>query len=139
MYDTILVPTDGSDGANRAVEHALDLADRYGATLYAIYVVDTSRYGEPSLSSTELVLDELEDFGTDLLGTVADRADTAGVETVTRVRHGTPDEEILDYADEVDADVVVLGFQGHSQRHAANIGSVARRVSRRSSRPVLTV
>jgi len=63
MYDTILVPTDGSDPANRAVEHALALADRYDARVHALYCVETHRYGEPALSSTEIVLDQLEDQG----------------------------------------------------------------------------
>ena len=43
MYDRILVPTDGSEPAAAAVRHALDLADRYDATLHALFVVDTDK------------------------------------------------------------------------------------------------
>jgi nucleotide-binding universal stress UspA family protein len=42
MYDQILVPTDGSDGTRGAVDHAIDLAATYDATLHTIYVVDTN-------------------------------------------------------------------------------------------------
>jgi nucleotide-binding universal stress UspA family protein len=139
MYETILVPTDGSDSANRAVEHALELAERFDSMLHAMYVVDTSRYGEPALSSAELVLNELEEEGNDLVAEIADRADNVGITTETLVRHGRPDEEITDYADDIDADVVVMGFQGHSHRVEGNMGSVARRVARSTDRPVLTV
>ncbi len=42
MYREILVPTDGSKAAERAIHHALDLAETYGARIHALYVVDTS-------------------------------------------------------------------------------------------------
>lgn len=136
MYDTVLVGTDGSDPANRAVEHALSIADQYDAVVHAIAVVDTGRYGEPALSSTELVLEELEDRSRDLLGDIADRGDNRGVEVVTRTCHGNPHAEIVGYADEVDADLTVIGASGLSQT-GHHIGSVADRVVRGTDRAVL--
>jgi nucleotide-binding universal stress UspA family protein len=138
MYDTILVPTDGSDPANRAVEHGIELAERFGATLHALYVVDTTRYGEPALSSAEIVLQELEEDGTALVTDIAERADNHGVTVETRVCHGAPHAEIITYADEVNADLVVMGYQGHSHSMAGHMGSVADRVTQRAGRPVLT-
>jgi len=139
MYDTILVPIDGSDGSNRAIEHALELGERYDASLHAIYVVDTRLYGEPGLSSTELVTDEIEDRGQDFLAEFAERADNQNVPVETRCCHGVPNREIVAYADEIDADVIVLGFQGHTHKREGNIGSVAERVIRAGERPVFTV
>jgi nucleotide-binding universal stress UspA family protein len=138
MYDTILVGTDGSDGANRAVEHALSLGAEYGATVHAISVVDTSRYGEPALSSTELVVDNLEDRAHDLLEEIKERGEGVEVEVVTRSCHGRPHEEVLAYADEVNADLVVLGRHGlaGSRRH---VGSVADRVVAQTDHPVQLV
>jgi nucleotide-binding universal stress UspA family protein len=138
MYDTILVPTDGSDPANRAVEHGLELAERFGATLHGLYVVDTRRYGEPALSSAEIVLQELEEDGTALVSKIAERGDNRGVAVETRVCHGAPHEEIITYADDIDADLVVLGYQGHSHSIEGHMGSVADRVTQRAGRPVLT-
>ena len=137
MYETILVPMDGSDGSNRAAEHALELADRFDSTLHALFVVDTRRYGEPGLSSTEIVVDELEDHGHALVDDFASRADNIDVETETRVCHGVPHDEIIEYATDVDADVIVMGYQGHT--HRQKIGSVVERVVRDGSRPVFTV
>lgn len=139
MYDTILVPIDGSDGSNRAVEHALELGQRYDAALFAIYVVDTRLYGEPGLSSTELVIDEIEDRGQEFLAEFAERADDESIPVETRCCHGNPHREIVAYADEIDADVIVIGFQGHTHKRAGNIGSVAERVIRYGDRPVFTV
>jgi nucleotide-binding universal stress UspA family protein len=139
MYDTILVPIDGSDGSNRAIEHGLELGERYGAGMHAIYVVDTRLYGEPGLSSTELVVDEIEDRGQEFLADFAERADDQDLPVETRCCHGVPHREIVDYANQIDADVIVLGFQGHTHKRGGNIGSVAERVIRTGERPVFTV
>jgi nucleotide-binding universal stress UspA family protein len=138
MYDRILVPTDGSEPANRAVEHTLELAERYGSTIYVLHVVDTARYGEPALSSAEIVINELEERGYEILEEVADRADDRGVTAKTKLCHGPPHQEITDYADEVDTDLIVLGYQGQSHKIKDQIGSVAERVVRTADRPVLT-
>lgn len=138
MYSTILVPTDGSDSANRAVEHAIELAERFDAALHAMYVVDTNRYGEPALSSAEVVLHELEEDGHRLVSAVADRADNTGITTDTMVCHGRPHEEIIDYADDIDADLIVMGYQGQGHRLEGHMGSVADRVTQSAGRPVLT-
>lgn len=136
MYDTILVGTDGSDPANRAVEHALLLAEQYDAAVHAIAVVDTSRYGEPALSSAELVLEELEDRSNELLRDIAERADNRDLDVTTRTCHGDPHSEIIDYADDIDADLTIIGSQGASET-VHHIGSVASRVVRGTDRAVL--
>ena len=138
MYDTILVPTDGSDPANRAVEHALELADRYDASVHAMYCVETHRYGEPALSSTEIVLDNLEDKGAAMLEELNDRAETVGVDCDWHVCHGRPWEQVRETADEMDADLIVIGYQGQSHTRTSRIGSVAERIVRTADRPVLT-
>ncbi|ELY45459.1 universal stress protein [Natronorubrum tibetense] len=138
MYDTILVPTDGSDPANRAVEHALELAERYDARVHAMYCVETHRYGEPALSSAEIVLDRLEERGAGMLNELAERAENVGIECNTNVCHGRPWEAVQEKGDELDADLIVIGFQGHGHKRTARIGSVAERVVRTANRPVLT-
>ncbi|MFD1563364.1 universal stress protein [Haloarchaeobius amylolyticus] len=138
MYDTILVPTDGSDPANRAAKHALALAEQYDAQVDALYCVETHRYGEPALSSAEIVLNDLEERGQALLDDLADRGDNYGIEVSTCLCHGRPWEEIRARADDVDADLIVIGYQGQSHSRGGKIGSVAERVVRAADRPVLT-
>lgn len=139
MYERILVGTDGSASANRAVVHAMDQAELTGATLHVIFVVDTTRYGEPALSSAELVTDDIEDWGQTQLAEVVERAEPLGVETETRCCHGAPHLEIIEYADGIDADLVVLGYQGQSHSGGSQIGSVTDRVVQNLGRPVLVV
>lgn len=137
MFQRILVPVDGSEKADRAVEYALELANRHDGRLHALYVVDTTVYGEPALSSTESVLTELEDHGNDVLDDVVETAEYSAIEVTTRCCHGDPAEEIVAYADTEDVDVIVMGAQGATRRDA--VGSTASRVLRESPRPVLTV
>ncbi|MFC7210381.1 universal stress protein [Natronoarchaeum sp. GCM10025321] len=139
MYETILVPTDGSEPANRAVEHALELADRYDAHVHTIYCVETNRYGQPALSSSELVLDDLEDRGATMLDEVDDRAADIGIESDQTVCRGGPWEEVHKKALEIDADLIVIGSRGQSHQRTGRIGSIAERILRSPDRPVLTV
>ncbi len=133
MYETILVATDGSEPSNRATDHAIDLAATFDADLHAIYVVDTRRYGASMAGGSEAALGELESRGQELLEDVALRADTA---VMTDVRDGRPHQEIGAYADEIDADLVVLGNRGLGD--SSEIGSTAERVVRYVDRPVIT-
>lgn len=139
MYRSLLVATDGSERADRAVSHGLDLAERSDAVVHAIHVVDTSREGEPALSSAELVLDDLEDQGWEHVDEIERLAADRGLTTVTKLCHGRPDREILSYADEADIDLLVLGYSGESHTRTDNIGHVSERVVRDASRPVLLI
>jgi len=139
MYDTILVAIDGSAPANRAVTHALEQAERTGATVHALYVVDTDRYAEPALSSMELETNEIEQWGEAQLQEVVERGEGVDVAVETRCCHGKPHVEIIGYGDEIDADLVVVGYQGHSHSKGTQIGSVTDRVVQNAGRPVLVV
>jgi nucleotide-binding universal stress UspA family protein len=136
MFDSVVVATDGSESVQRAVDVALDLAERFDATVHALYVVDASEVE----SSPESVRDELrsalEADGEAALSTVAERA---SVDVTTAVREGRPAAEITAYAREVDADVVATGTRGRHGENRFLIGSVAERVVRTCDRPVLTV
>lgn len=137
MYDTILVATDGSADANRAATHALEQAEQHGAELHAIFVVDTDRYAEPALSSTELETNEIEDWGNRELSEIGGRGEELEIAVTTRCCHGKPYLEIINYADEIDADLIVLGYHGHSHAKGEQIGSVTDRVVQNAGRPVL--
>ena len=150
MYDTILALVDDRDPTNRAIEQALTLADEYGASVHAIYCVETHRYGEPALSSAELLLTRQEERGQALLEDLATRADTAGVEFTSSICHGRPKDVIPREAGELEADLLVVGYQSHgqgqrqrrrrSQRRPQDgaVGNVARRVDRSTDRPIVT-
>ncbi len=139
MFETVVIATDGSESAERAVRMALDLADRFDATVHALSVVDA---GDVSATPEELQ-DDLEsaltDAGEDAVTAVEQQATEAGCDVVTAVREGDPADEILAYADECDSDVIAMGTRGRHGEHAFLLGSVAEALVRHADRPVLTV
>lgn len=137
MYESILVPTDGSEHAERAYERGLTLAEQFDADVHVQHVVDTSRHPETALSESQLLVADVEDDGQRLLKQCASEATGRGVGVTTRSCHGDPGEEILDYADENDVDLLVMGYQGED--HQRSLGSTTSRVVRSMDRPVMVV
>jgi len=147
MYDNILIPTDGSETANVAMSHAVDLAAQYGARLHALYVVDIDavNFG----LGTEQVdrikqgnfgeMYDLQEKADDATGAVVDAAAEHDVAVHEEVRVGTPHEVIAGYADNNDIDLVVMGSHGRSGVRRALLGSVTERVLRSTHIPVLVV
>lgn len=137
QYETILLPTDGSEHAEQAAEVAFDLAAEHDATVHTLFVVDTPLYGEPALSSVEVFVDQIGDDGADLLSELVGRGKVRGVPVERAVRHGIPHEVIVGYADEVDADLIVMGYRGRT--HRLRRGSVVERVLDDTDRQVLVI
>lgn len=132
MFDTVVIATDGSTSVERAVSAALDVADRFdAAAVHALYVEDTERDDELEGEASGGDAD-----ASTALDAVAARTDQT-VETA--VREGNPVAEIVDYATEVDADLVATGTRGRHGAHSFLLGSVAEGVVRQCPIPVLTV
>lgn len=138
MYDDILVPTDGSPAATAAIDHAVDLAKTYDATIHALYVVDASAFSSIEAGS-ELVIDALEEEGQRAVEEVTDAAAEAGVDVETNVVSGTAYRRILDHIDSENVDLVVMGTHGRSGVERFLLGSVTERVVRTADVPVLTI
>lgn len=137
MYRQILVPTDGSEGSKAAVEHAIDLATAYGAVLHTLYVIDTNVGAEAGMVG---IFDTLEEAGENAIEDVLQQVEAADVETARgEVVQGTPHRAILEYTDEHDIDLVVMGTHGRTGIDRYLLGSVTEKVVRLSEVPVLTV
>ncbi|MFB6281781.1 MAG: universal stress protein [Haloferacaceae archaeon] len=138
-YDRVLVPTDGNDGVERALDHALRLADDHGATVHALSVVDR-RLTRAAADAREEVADRLRERSAAAVADVAAAVEDAGLTAETEVREGVPDKAIVEYADEVGIDLIVIGTYGRTGRdRLANLGSVTERVVENADRPVLVV
>lgn len=139
MYDTILVPYDGTDEARRGAEHAIDLAAAVGATVHALYVIDLP--GTPRTvyvrDDEESMREEYRAYGEGVTGEVCEMAAEAGVECEAVIRSGAPAEEIVTYAEEEGMDAIVMGsaYQG---KFRAVLGSTSDKVVRTSTVPVIT-
>jgi nucleotide-binding universal stress UspA family protein len=129
-YHDVLVATDGSDGSAAAVEHALGVAERTGATLHALYV------GEEDDGVAGRVLDRVAER-VEAAGEAATARDETAPSPVTAVRTGTPHEEIVAYAEEAGCDLIVMGTHGRTGVGRYLLGSVTERVVRLADVPVL--
>jgi len=143
MYERILLPTDAAEGTELAIDHAVAVADHAGAELHLLYVVDSDVYssysGDEYVHEFEGLEAALEQVGEAALESAAEAAAEADVETTTVVRHGDPHKQILEYADEADVDLLVMGSKERSGEYRQLLGSVTDRVARLASRPVTIV
>ena len=137
MYERILIPTDGSTGTAHVAMQAIDLAEQYGSTLHVLNVVD-SDVGS-MLSDIQETKEELEQQGERAVERVETMAEIHGVDAETDVVQGDPADQILEYADEIDADAIVAGTHGRSGVKRQLIGSVAERLVRHADCPVMTI
>jgi len=137
MYDTLLVPTDGSAAATTAVEQALTLAAQFDATLHAIHVVDRTDY---PVETDELAA-ELAERGTETVDAISERAAEQGVECTTEVldTDNPVHEALIEDATDHNVDLIVMGTRGRTGLNRLVLGSVAERTLRASPIPVLTV
>ncbi len=140
MYDTVLVPTDGSDTVEQTLLHALRLASDTDATIQVLYVVDTRAIHAADPDDRDEVEADLEAAGETAVEVVADRAAAEDIEVETAIRRGTPDKEIVRHADETDTDVIVIGTDGKTPREKLQaLGSVSERVVENAPIPVFVI
>lgn len=136
MYENILLPYDGSEGASEVLHHASELAHWADATIQVLYVADTTR---DSVTVVEgHTVDALARQGVDVVDEAAKTLDTLGVSYNTDVVQGNPAPTIVEYAERYDHDLVVMPTHGREGVSRYLIGSVSEKVVRLSSVPVLT-
>jgi len=139
VFRNILVPTDGSKAARRAAEHAIELAKQDDATVHALYVMDMGDADFVAVpSDIAETRSRMEKKGEEYTGEIAEMAAEAGVDCVTVVQSGIPEDEILEYAHEHDVDLVSMGKRGRSDPDKLLIGSTTQRVLAHADVPVHT-
>jgi nucleotide-binding universal stress UspA family protein len=140
-YDDILLPTDGSEAASAAIEHAIALAGRYDATIHALSVVDLSALAGSYDGGAAVpgVIESLEGGSEQAVSEVAERCERHGVDVRTEVTQGTPYQAIGAYVEEGGIDLVTMGTHGRTGLGRYLLGSVTERVVQTSKVPVLTV
>lgn len=137
MYEHVLLPTDGSDAAEVAIDEALGVAELTDATVHALSVVEDASY-PPVPDAAVATLDEsMREVAEAALGEVRSRATERGLEYQAAVKRGAPAEQILDYADAADVDLIVMGTQGRSNLDRVLLGSVTETVVRNADVPVM--
>ncbi|RBI60725.1 universal stress protein [halophilic archaeon] len=139
MYDTILLPTDGRNTSNPAIEHGIELARKFGATLHVLYTIKM-----PYLEYVDddewnhSIKKSLRKDGIKATEDIANRAREYSLEVVTAIETGLPFQVISKYTTTHGIDLITLGTAGTSAKSRV-IGSTAKKVVRLVEEPVLTV
>ena len=135
----ILIATDGSPSAQEAVDVGLELAKEQDADVTFVHVTDPDEFrggrgGTHALAHTE----EIDDSET-VLKAAGEAAEEAGVSYALERISGNTVESIVAFADEKDADVIVVGSRGRNSLATALLGSISHGVLHHARRPVLVV
>jgi nucleotide-binding universal stress UspA family protein len=142
LFKKILVPTDFSAHAEEATRIAVDLSKQYDASITLIYVYEPVTYPLPEgyVMYTPLQLEQMfSEFNTRLVAAKS-AAESAGAERVeARMLQGLAAGEICDFAAHGQFDLIAMGTHGRTGLKRVLMGSVAERVVRLATCPVLTV
>jgi nucleotide-binding universal stress UspA family protein len=137
---TVLVPYDGSEFSQRALHHAVSLARWYKAAITLLHVDPREIVLTENGAAWRSPVDPAERKRlVSWLGEIGDEARNAGVSVEARVSEGRPTTEIVRVAQEMRADLVVMGTHGRTGFDRLVLGSVTEKVLRQAPCPVLTV
>jgi nucleotide-binding universal stress UspA family protein len=141
MVNTIAVGTDGSDTASKAVDFAIEMAEKYGSRLViasSYRPVPEDRLAKEQTDAPQEIqwsINPMEDVEA-TLRRAEERAQERGVKTVSDARQGDPADVLCDIAEEHEADVLVVGNKG---MHRKILGSVPNSVSHKAPCSVMIV
>ena len=137
----ILIATDDSETAEKAADFGIEIAGLSGAKVYAVYVIDTTPYYSIPLDQvwSKDVYEQFEQMGHEATSYVEKVAKAAGIEAESIVLKGDPAEKILNFAEEQNVDMIVVGSHGKGGFERLVIGSVSEKVVRHAKVPVLVV
>jgi nucleotide-binding universal stress UspA family protein len=138
MFKKILLATDGSPSASRALEYARDLALREDAQVIVLHAFEpTPTYlGEPWGKRVMAVNIAL---GREVADEAAQRLQEAGVDIIVEILEGPPADAILRVVSVRQPDLIVMGSRGHGEVASLLLGSVSHRVLAHTHVPVLVI
>ena len=138
MFDTILIPTDGSSDAKKGAGQGIDLAAELGATVHGLYVIKDS--GNPWVSaSMEEQEERAREYAMTVLDELGQQASEAGVTFEPVVRFGPRIYAVInEYVDEADVDLIAMG-SGYHGEFGGLFGSTADKVLRTAHVPVMVL
>ncbi|MCD4821283.1 MAG: universal stress protein [Methanococcoides sp.] len=140
LYKKVMVATDGSEQNKKAISYGIEFAKLSGAKLYVVYVVDTAAFASiPMDAGWEMMYELLETEGKDASNQVVELGEAQGLEIESAVLEGHPSNEIIEFAEGNNIDMIVIGTLGKSGIDRFLLGSVAEKVTRNSKVPVLVV
>ena len=140
MYKKILIATDGSEPSKEAENHGLMLAKKFGASVTALYVEEInipSAVVGSYLFLVEEQIEEIERAGKEIVDNVVKKGEKMGVAVTPLLVKGHPAHEIIECGKGYD--LIAMGTLGRSGISQLLLGSVAEKVVRHASVPVLVI
>jgi nucleotide-binding universal stress UspA family protein len=148
MYKKILLPTDGSEYANKAAEHAIFIAGQNNAEIIVLNVVETSQLTSLPVEDfirkvTEILRQEQKnpwEIITKLFNDQINKNEFKNkIKLTLKQKEGSPADIILQTIEEENIDMVIMGTSGKQRLERLLLGTVTEKVIRNSKCPVLTV
>ncbi len=137
MVKNILIPVDGSDGSDKAVAQAVELAKIYEAKLNFLYVANINQLAINAALS-HAILDAVKKAGQTIL-TRAENMVPSEIESENFLETGAPAAVILEFEEKLNADLIVMGSRGLGLVKGVLLGSVSQYITERAKCPVLIV
>ena len=136
----VLIATDGSKAAKNAVDFGIKFARKYGAKVYAVYVINATAYEKVNQSNwSSEALQTFDKVAHRETSSVVEKAKSSGLDAEPIILKGSAAEKILDFANKHDIDMIVVGSLGKSGIERFALGSVSEKVVRHAKVPVLVV
>jgi nucleotide-binding universal stress UspA family protein len=149
MLEKVLLPTDGSETADKAVAFAARLLTNTACKVTLLSVVEEPVYSafwsdgliapEVLMPPPEELREELDNKAEEMLKESAAPLRDAGIEVQSKIRFGNPASEIIQEAEEGEYDMVMVGSHGRGALGGFLLGSVSNRVAHHAKCPVLIV
>jgi nucleotide-binding universal stress UspA family protein len=141
LFKKILVATDGSEDARRAASYGVNIAKATGAEVHALYIISTQHAvtTRTVMGWSEAFEEYLANKGGVAIADVEKLGKEAGVKVEPVFLKGIPADKILEYAEENNIDLIVMGTHGLTGIKRFLIGSVAESVVRHSKAPVMVI
>ena len=137
LIKKVLFLTDGSQNSRSALRYAVEICRNFEASLHILSVIeDMPPYLNLEVGSE--FISQIQETVRSEVVKCADYCETSGVNSSGEIRHGIPYEEIIKYAKEIDADLIVMSTHGHTGLSHILLGSVAEKIVRYAHCPVLT-
>lgn len=136
-YNNILIPTDGSEESEVTINHGKELANKFDAEIHVIHIVDVRVNNTHDIY--EHVVEELEEIGEKAVEDVIGKFEDEKIKTFSKVKEGIPHREIIQYSNENEIDLILMGTHGRTGLDRLLLGSTAEKVLRTSEVPVMTV
>jgi nucleotide-binding universal stress UspA family protein len=139
--ERILVATDFSEHSKRVVQYAFELKRAFGATIYLMYVIEPRKAIEFGINQDHYfdATEKMREWAMNQLINLTPDEFVNGPRVVRIVENGSPSERIAEVAQQIRADLTVLGTHEHSVLHQHVLGTTADRLLATISNPVLTL